>query len=141
MSTANLLARVPLFSLCSARELERIARLARPLMVPAGMTVVTEGDVARDFFVIQDGWASATSGGRHLGRLGPGDFFGELALLGKRTRTADVVAETDLSLFAIRADDFDAFLDISPGTTTRILKAISERLRRAEDAPAYAWSR
>lgn len=104
------------------------AHMAR-VVVSAGTVVVREGDAADAFYVIVDGEAAARAAGRGLRRLGPGDHFGEVALLAGSVRTADVVAETDLTLLRLDGAGFDAFLATS--AEARELLGATARARAA----------
>ncbi len=138
MASKDLLAAVPLFSRCTGRELARIARLASRVSVEAGEVVMEEGTVGDRFYVIDTGSATVSVGGRRVAQLGPGDFFGEIALLDALSRTATVSAVTPMKMYEIKAADFTSFLEESPSVLRAILQAVAERLRAAENAPAYA---
>jgi CRP-like cAMP-binding protein len=97
---------VPLFEPLPPTSLEKLARAAQRQAVPAGTAVVAEGERVDTFYVIVDGSLEVSSDGRLLRTLGPGDFFGEIALLRDVTRTATVSAATDSVLLVIRRMDF-----------------------------------
>ena len=98
--------RVPFLALLPPPALEQVAEQLAPLSVPAGETVVREGEAGDRFYVIDAGEAAVIAGGDELRRLGPGDFFGEIALLRDVPRTASVVALSDLELHALERADF-----------------------------------
>jgi CRP-like cAMP-binding protein len=105
------LARVPLLSGLNKRELRRLAREFRPRRVAAGTTVMREGQMSgADFFVIVSGEAAVNRGGAEITRLGPGDYFGELALISKDVRTATVTAITDLDCLVTALWSFRQFV-------------------------------
>ena len=104
--------------------------------MPAGKTVVKEGEVGTVFYFIIDGKATVTRHGRKVVELGPGQYFGELALLDRLPRTRSVKAATDLKLLAIVQRDFEAILKESPSTTRKLLAATVARLRAADKEPA-----
>ena len=85
------LASVPLFSACSKRELQKIAKASDELTIPAGKVLVEQGDTGRECFVLVSGTASVKRGTRKVATLGPGDCVGELSLLDHGPRTATVV--------------------------------------------------
>jgi MFS family permease len=100
------LAAVPLFEPLPPTSLEKLARAALPETVPAGTAVVAQGERGDTFYVIVDGSLEVSADGRQLSTLGPGDFFGEIALLRDVPRTATVWAATDSELLVIRRMDF-----------------------------------
>ena len=127
--TAQLLSAVPLFSHCSKRELAAIARLAHELDLPEGHTLIKEdARVAYSFFVLVDGGAEVRRTNRRVAKLGPGDFFGELALILQRPRTATVTLTARSRLLAISAHNFQPLLKRSPGLQLKLLEALAERL-------------
>jgi len=92
------LGRVPLFSDLSARQLRRLAAKLRERQFSAGTTVTREGEMSGvGFFIVVSGEATVNGGGREIGTLGPGDQFGEIALIAERERTATVTAKTPLN--------------------------------------------
>ena len=127
--TAQLLSAVPLFSHCSKRELAAIARLAHELDLPEGHTLIKEdARVAYSFFILVDGGAEVRRGSGRVAKLGPGDFFGELALILQRPRTATVTLTTRSRLLAISAHNFQPLLKRSPGIQLKLLEVLAERL-------------
>ncbi len=92
---------VPLFSACSKRQLEAVAGIADEIDLPEGKVLIREGERGREFFVLLEGDAEVTKGGQQIRMLGPGDFFGEIALLEKSLRTASVVATTPMRLVTL----------------------------------------
>src|SRR5438093_6972224 len=95
-----------LFKSLSKRDLERIARWADDLELEAGRHIVDQGEIAWEFFVILDGQAEVLRDGTHVADLGPGDFFGEMALVGGDRRNASVVAKTPLRIAVMLGRDF-----------------------------------
>ena len=131
-SFVETLATVPLFSACSKKELQMVAKTAEHLEVPAGKVVVTEGAAGTEFFVIIDGRARVERHGRQVASLGPGGFFGDLALLDRAPRNASVIADSELEVARIGQRAFDALLD-HPGFSKKLLAGLARRLRQ-EDA-------
>jgi CRP/FNR family transcriptional regulator, cyclic AMP receptor protein len=128
------LSQVPLFSALSRRELALVARRAEDVVVPAGKVLVSEGETGQQFFVIMSGTAKLTRRGRRIATLGPGDSFGELALLDKHPRNATAVAETPMELVVIGQREFAGLIDDVPGFARKLLAAMAARLRVADMA-------
>jgi CRP-like cAMP-binding protein len=124
--------RVPLFAGLSDSDVAAITRPARPESASAGDVLCRQGDPGHDFFVIVDGEASVDQGGRVIARLGPGDYFGELALLDRGPRSATVTAITDMRLLRLAELDFSAVLDEVPALAHKLLAALAHRLREVE---------
>ena len=112
------------------RERDALARLAGTLAARAGQRLVLEGQDPASFFVIAEGHAAVIRGRKRVAELGPGDFFGELALLEKSQRTATVVATTDVSLRVLDQSEF--------ATAMRNLPAFEHLLRDARRARLQA---
>lgn len=128
-AAAQLLSAVPLFSHCSKRDLAAVVKLAHELDLPAGHTVINENArVAYSFFLLVDGGAEVRRQGRLVARLGPGDFFGELALILRRPRTATVTLTAQSRLLSISAHHFQPLLMSSPNIQLKLLEALAERL-------------
>lgn len=123
---------VPLFAGLSQRELRSLARRFREQIVKAGDDVVTEGRGGAGFFVIADGTAQVTSGGRTVRTLGPGDHFGEVSLIDAGPRSASVVASSDLTLLGLSSWEFRPFVEEHPNVAWKLLQALADRLREAE---------
>ncbi len=103
---ATALRRVPLFASLGDRELEQLARECKERTFAAGETITSQDARGVAFFVIADGTARVTRGEDDAGALGPGDYFGEIALLRDVPRTATVTAVTDSRLYALERDAF-----------------------------------
>jgi CRP/FNR family transcriptional regulator, cyclic AMP receptor protein len=125
------LATVPLFSACSKKELQMVAKSADHVTVPAGKVVVTEGAAGSEFFVILEGRARVERHGREVASLGPGSFFGDLALLDRAPRNASVIADSDLELAKLGQRAFDELLE-HPGFSKKLLAGLARRLREAD---------
>jgi CRP/FNR family cyclic AMP-dependent transcriptional regulator len=127
---AKSLNQVPLFAGLSKRERERVARWADEIDEPAGYLLVNQGNFAHEFFVLVEGTVDVRKDGEHLTDLGPGDFFGEIALVGHDRRTASVIATTPVRAIVMHARDFGAMRTEMPAVAQRIEAAIRERLPR-----------
>jgi CRP/FNR family cyclic AMP-dependent transcriptional regulator len=123
------LASVPLFASCSRKELQTIARASDELSIPAGKSLVEQGDVGRECFVILEGSATVKRNGRKVATLGPGAYFGELSLLDKGPRTATVTADTPMTVLVLGPREFSAVLEQVPGMTHKLLAALASRVR------------
>ena len=121
------LKRSALFEGLSRKQLAVIARLTDDLDVPEGTVLCREGSRGREFFVIIEGEAEVRQNGRRLRKLGPGDFFGEIALLERVKRTATVTAITPLRFFVVSDTAFRSVLDADPGIELKILRALALR--------------
>jgi CRP-like cAMP-binding protein len=126
------LAAVPLFSACSKRDLQIVARHVEVVELPAGTEVVTEGTPGDAFFFILGGEAIVRRRGRKVATLGPGRFFGELAVLDPGPRDATVVAATPLSVGVLGARVFRAIVRDVPAMSEKLLRGMAQRLREAD---------
>ena len=121
-----------LFSTCSTKELRMVRRALDQVAAPPGTVLCEEGTVGREFFFIVNGQASVKRGGRKIASLGPGDYFGELALLDRKPRSATVVADTDMALLTMSQREFTGLLEDVPPLGRKLLAAMSGRLREAD---------
>ena len=128
------LAEVPIFEGCSKKDLQTIARQVREISHEAGYVVATEGDPGAGLFVIADGEADVTIGGKKVNHLETGDFFGEMALLDGGPRTATVTATTPITLYALTEWVFRGLLAEHPTIAMRTLETMASRLRGATKA-------
>ena len=130
----GLLARVPLFSDCSKRDLQTVARVVRSIPHKNGTVIAREGDPGVGLFVIVEGTAEVSIGGRKRATLGPGDFFGEIALLDGGPRTATVTATTDVQLLGLTEWVFRGLMVEHPTIALKTLQQMAGRLRAATKA-------
>ena len=128
----ELLRRVPLFAELDAGHLERLADEFSKRTFSAGDSIATEGEGGRTFFVIEDGQASVTVGGREVGMLGPGDSFGEIALIDRAPRSATITAQTDMTSYMLPIWSFRPIVEGSPEMLWKLLEGLAGRLRAAE---------
>ena len=128
----SLLAQVPLFSACSKKELQTLAKRAEERHVPAAAVLVREGAMGDAFYVIVSGEAEVERSGKIVARIGPGAFFGDLALLDKAPRNATVTARTDMDLIVLGQREFSALLDESGGFARKLLVGLAHRLREMD---------
>ncbi|HEV3366184.1 MAG TPA: cyclic nucleotide-binding domain-containing protein [Acidimicrobiales bacterium] len=125
-----------LFSSCTASELRKIRSSLDEIEVPKGKVLVEEGRIGLEFFIVVTGTAVVTRNGKKVATLGPGDHFGELALLDRRPRSASVTSETDLDVLVLSQRQFNGLLQSVPTIGRKMLAAMANRLREA-DAVAY----
>jgi CRP/FNR family transcriptional regulator, cyclic AMP receptor protein len=128
------LGKVPIFSGCSKKELQTIAKQVREIQHGAGHVIAAEGEPGAGLFVIDEGEADVTIGGRKVNHMKAGDFFGEMALLDGGPRTATVTATTDITLYALTEWVFRGLLAEHPGIAMRTLETMAGRLRSATKA-------
>jgi CRP-like cAMP-binding protein len=130
------LAAVPLFSACSKKELQAVARASDEVDLPAGRVLCEQGAIGREAFVIVEGTADVKRNNRKVASLGPGSYVGELALLDHGPRTATVVAATDMKVLVLGAREFSGLLDQVPSLAHKLMKALAARIREL-DTKAY----
>jgi PPM family protein phosphatase len=136
---AEALKQVPLFASLNQRQLKRLARKFKPHHFKAGTVVVQEGKMSGiGFFVITDGEASVSTGGKEAARLGPGAHFGEPGLILERERTASVTAETNLTCLEIPTWDFREFVQSDGDVSWKLLQHVVATLLAAEPPVATA---
>jgi CRP-like cAMP-binding protein len=129
------LARVPIFSELSPRQLRRVLRSTEEYRYRDGSEFVREGARSEQLFVILEGRARVRRRGRTVARLGPGDFFGEISLLDGGPRSADVVADTDVTMLGLTAWVFRGVLEQYPSIAQKMLVSMAGRLRGAKPTP------
>ncbi|HSS11462.1 MAG TPA: cyclic nucleotide-binding domain-containing protein [Acidimicrobiales bacterium] len=126
------LAHVRLFSALNKKELALVGRASDEVRVTGGKVLVEEGAAGHEFFLILEGQAVVRRGGRRVAMLGPGQYFGEMALLDRGPRTATVVADTDMDLLVLGQREFSGLLDQVPALCYKLLAAMAARLREAD---------
>jgi CRP-like cAMP-binding protein len=122
---ATMLSKCQIFAGLSARDLAEVGRLADEVDVPSGKVVAKEGAAGHEFFVILDGKVDITKGGKLVNTMGPGDFFGELAMLGKVPRSATVTAAAPTRLLVVGHREFTSLLTSHPAIRDKVLKAVA----------------
>jgi CRP-like cAMP-binding protein len=124
------LKKVPLFARMSQRQLERLGQLADEVEVGLDEVLAEQGKVGHEFFIVLDGHLMVLDGRRPVAQLHPGDFFGEIALLDGRPRTATVRAEGITRLLVVGHREFHALMDEFPDVREAVLAEVADRLRR-----------
>jgi CRP-like cAMP-binding protein len=129
----RLLRGIWLFSTCTDDELGRIAALAHPREAEVGEALTRQGDEGLEFFVIVEGDASAAVDGDEVGTIGPGGFFGEMALIDGGERVATVTATSPLKLLVLGRHDFNEMLEFAmPQIAPKLLAVVGARMRAIE---------
>ena len=123
----ELISRVPLFEHCSKGELQEIAAIADEIDIAEGKELTTEGSPGREFFVIIEGTASVAQDGDQINDLGPGDFFGEVALVKDTPRTATVTATSPVRALVVTRQNFKRLIERQPDIERTVLKALVDR--------------
>lgn len=132
----DMLRRVPLFTQCKTEPLDLISRLADEVDVADGYTLMRQGDIAREFFMIIEGKVRIERDGKTLKTLGPGDYLGEVALLSESPRTATAVTEGPAKLMVITHQGFNSLIDAHPAIRASIFEGVAVYLRNlVPDAP------
>jgi trk system potassium uptake protein TrkA len=130
----QLLRNIWLFSTCDDEELSRIAAVAEPREAALGAELTTQGEEGREFFVIVSGDASAAVDGEEVGTIGPGGFFGEMALIDGGERVATVTATAPMKLLVLDRDDFNEMLEVAmPQIAPKLLAVVGARMRAIEE--------
>jgi len=130
--SVELLQKIPIFAGLEPRELERLGGSFKERTFNAGDTVASEGESGAGFFVIESGEAAVEVSGQERGRLGPGDYFGDIALIDMGARTATVKAESDLHCYGLTFWDFRPLVESDARIAWPLLQAMAKRLRDAE---------
>jgi CRP-like cAMP-binding protein len=127
----ELIKHVPLFADCSRRELEQIAQIADEIDLAEGKELTRMGQPGREFFVLLEGEADVSRDGETINKLGPGDFFGEIALVEDTPRTATVTATTPVRALVITDRAFKRLLEKQPEIQRKVLVALAQRVKPA----------
>jgi CRP/FNR family cyclic AMP-dependent transcriptional regulator len=130
------LSKIWLFSSCTNKEINSIRHSLEAELAKAEKVLVEQGDIGVEFYLIVAGQASVKRNNRRAATIGPGDYFGELALLDRRPRSATVTAETDMELLILGQRQFNSILDTVPSLSRKLLATMATRLRES-DAKAF----
>jgi CRP/FNR family transcriptional regulator, cyclic AMP receptor protein len=126
------IARVPLFAGLEQRELQQIANSFKERQYAAGSVVASEGQSGAGFFVIAQGRAKVTVAGEERASIGPGDYFGEIALIDEGARSATITAETDMTCYGLTPWEFRPIVESEARIAWKLLQALAQKLRAAE---------
>ena len=128
----ELLQRVPLFADFDRGDLQRLARTFKERTFAAGSTVSAEGKSGAGFFVIESGEATVTVRDTERAKLGPGDYFGEIALIDDGARSATVTADSELRCYGLTSWEFRPLVESNASIAWRLLETMAQRLRAAQ---------
>ena len=127
---------IPLFDSLKRKELERVAQCADEVDVAEGKVIANQGDSALEFFVIEKGHAAVTVDGDPVAELGPGDFFGEIALIEHTKRTATVQARSPMTLIVMTRSSFRSLERDHPAVAAQLRDAVGHRVARSVPSSA-----
>ena len=132
--SVDLLHRVPLFAELKPKELEKLSTSFKERVFAEGEDVAMEGETAGGgrFFVIESGEAIVTVHGEERGRLGPGDYFGDVAMIDRGERTATIHAASELKCYSLAFWDFRPLVESDARIAWPLLQTMAKRLRAAE---------
>ena len=133
----KMLRNVPLFAGCSDRELSRIAQSMKEVHFRAGRVICNEGALGAGLHMVIEGETRVQVNGRTKRRLGPGSFFGEIALLDGGPRSATVIAETDVMTLSLPMWSFRSLLKAHPTLALKMLEEVGQRLRSTEKSLSH----
>ena len=126
------LSKIRLFSTSSAKDLRTVKRALEEVTVPPGRILCEQGTIGREFFLIVKGQAAVRRNNRKVATLGPGQYFGEMAL-STAVRSATVTSETEMTLLVLGQRQFNGVLDAVPALSRKMLAAMATRLREADE--------
>jgi CRP/FNR family cyclic AMP-dependent transcriptional regulator len=129
---------VPLFADLDRKELQGLANSMKERTFRSGQTIASEGQSGIGFFVIAEGTANVSQGGEDRATLGPGDYFGEIALIDDGLRTASVTADSELKAYGLTAWEFRPLVESNASIAWKLLKTMAVRLREAEGRSSSA---
>jgi CRP-like cAMP-binding protein len=125
----DLLHGVPLFAGLDRRHLERLGMLTEEVDVPAGKVLIRQGEHGDDLMIIVSGTVGVDRNGARVNQLGPGDLFGEIALIAGGPRTATITAEAPARLLVVNRRDFHALMEEFPEVAVQVLLTLAQRIR------------
>lgn len=123
------LRKVPLFSACSAKDLERVLKAGTSVTTAAGQVIIDQGQTGREAFVLLSGTATVKRNGKKVATIGAGAIVGELSLFDHGPRTATVTCDTECDLLVIGQREFLAVIEQVPALTRRILEYLAGKIR------------
>jgi CRP/FNR family transcriptional regulator len=129
VAAADMLKKVPLFADLDDKELSQVAASMRERRYKAGDTVTQEGSGGAGFFVVEEGEADVNVAGEAKGSIGPGDYFGEIALINDSPRTATLTARTDMLCYGMTPWDFRPLVESNSTIAWKLLTAMAEKMK------------
>jgi CRP/FNR family transcriptional regulator, cyclic AMP receptor protein len=133
----EMLHRIPLFERFGKAELERLGQLADAVDVPDGNVLMREGDLGSQMFIVASGRVRIDRDGENVTELGPGDWFGEMALLSEGRRSATATATEPSRLLVLAHREFHALMDENPAVRSAVFDCVADRLRQLETGSAH----
>jgi len=133
----ELLKTVPLFATCGAREVERLGMLTEEVDLPAGRVLFNQGDTAQELFIVVSGEVRVERNGALLAMRGPGEFFGEIALVAEGERTATATCVSPCRLLVLGHRDFHSLMDEFPDLKVRVLETLAKRVRTLDTVSVH----
>jgi CRP-like cAMP-binding protein len=128
----ELLSKVPLFSTVPKKDLRVLARTAHDMTYEPGTRLASQDDLGVTFFIVIEGEADVVLSGKPIKHLGPGDYFGEMSIIDRAPRSADVVAASTLRCLVFTQWEFRPFLKEHPDVAWALLEVLVARLREAQ---------
>lgn len=126
------LAQIPLFSACSKKELQAIARATTEVHLADGHVLTTQDESSREAFVVVSGKVVVRRNNRKIAELGPGATIGDIGLLDRGPRTATVVANGPVDALVLTPQEFSALLADVPSLSTKLLKSLASMVRELD---------
>ena len=130
--SVELLQRIPLFTELKPRELEHLSASFKERTFDPGDTVAIEGEGGAGFFVIESGEATVSVRGSERAKLGPGDYFGEIALIDDGARSATITADSELRCYGLTSWEFRPLVEGNASIAWKLLETLAKRLRAAQ---------
>ena len=133
----ELLHAIPLFERLDRHHLERLGMLTEEVDVPSGKVLIRQGETGDDMMIVAAGQVGVERDGERINQLGPGDFFGEIAIIQRGPRTATVTAEGPTRLLVLNHRDFHSLLDEFPEVADEVMLTLAQRVRVLESKAVH----
>ena len=132
-SIVEMLQKTPLWAGLTSQDLGLVAKYAEEHKFESGRKIVTKGEPGTGFYLLLEGAVEVRSGSETLSKLGPGQFFGEMAIFDSQPRSADVVAIEPSRILTLSANSFKTLLFANPRIALRMLQELARRLRSTDE--------